>query len=125
MPFSAVVGNDLATYICIGTAPTALTAAIKVSLHTATPGATGASEVTGGSYARLAAGYSAASGGACALAAALNFTSMPAVTVTHIGLWDNNATPKFLQGAALAASKTLNSGDTLSLTAATNTFTGT
>lgn len=125
MAFSAAVGDDLANYICRSTAPTALTSPIKMSLHTATPGATGANEVTGGSYARQSAGYSAASGGACALAATLSFTGMPVATVTHIGLWDSNGTPKFLQGGALAASKTTGSGDTLQITAATNTFTGT
>jgi hypothetical protein len=123
--FSSTVANDLANYICRGTAPTTLTTPIKISLHTADPGATGASEATGGSYARQTAGYSTASGGACALAGTVSFTAMPASTITHIGLWDSTGTPKFLQGAALAASKTLNSGDTLNLTAATNTFTGT
>jgi hypothetical protein len=43
--------------------------------------------------------------------------------VTHIGLWDSNGTPVFLQSGALSASKTLNSGDTLNLTAASNTWT--
>jgi hypothetical protein len=125
MAFSTVLSNDLANYVCRGTAPTTLTTPIKISLHTADPGATGASEATGGSYARQTAGYSTASGGACALAATLNFTSMPAATITHVGIWDSTGTPKFLQGAALAASKTLSAGDTLALTAATDTFSGT
>lgn len=125
MAFSSTVANDLANYVCRGTAPTTLTAPIKISLHTADPGATGASEATGGSYARQTAGYNTASGGACAIAATVNFTSMPAATITHVGLWDSTGTPKFLQGAALAASKTLSAGDTLALTSATDTFTGT
>src|SRR5436190_7793240 len=104
MSLHATVANDLANYVCRGTAPTTLTTPIKMSIHTADPGATGASEATGGSYARQSAGYNAASGGACALAATLSFTSMPAGTFTHIGLWDSTGTPKFLQGAALAAS---------------------
>lgn len=122
MAFSSTVGNDLANYVCRGTAPTSLTTPIKMSLHTADPGATGASEVSGGSYARQTAGYNAASSGACALAGTLSFTLMPAATVTHIGLWDSTGTPKFLQGAALSASKTVGAGDTLQITAATNTF---
>jgi hypothetical protein len=125
MSLSSAVADAIANYVCRGTAPAAVTGPIKISLHTATPGTTGASEATGGSYARQSAGYSAASGGACALAATLNFTSMPASTITHIGLWDSAGTPNFLQGAALAASKTLNAGDTLSLTSATDTITGT
>jgi hypothetical protein len=124
MAFSATVANDLANYVCRGTAPTALTTPIKLSLHTADPGATGASEATGGSYARQSAGYNAASGGACALAGTVSFTGMPAATVTHVGIWDSTGTPKFLQGAALAAAKTVGAGDTLNVTSATNTFTG-
>ena len=124
MSLSSTAANDIANYICRGTAPTTLATPIKISLHTADPGATGASESTGGSYARQTAGYNTASGGACALAATLNFTGMPASTVTHIGIWDSTGTPKFLQGAALASSKTLGAGDTLALTAATDTVTG-
>jgi hypothetical protein len=123
--FGTTPANDLANYICRGTAPTALTTPVKMSLHTADPGATGASEATGGSYARQTAGYNTASGGACALAATLNFTGLAAATYTHIGLWDSTATPKFLQGAALSASQTLPGGATLQITAATDTFTGT
>lgn len=126
--FSSVVANDLVGYVCRGTAPTALTTPIKMSLHTADPGTTGASEVVGGSYARQSGAnpmYAAASGGACALAATVSFASMPAVTVTHIGLWDSNGTPKFLQGAALSASQAVGAGNTLQITSATNTFTGT
>lgn len=122
MAFSSTVANDLANYLCRGTAPTSLTTPIKLSLHTGDPGATGANEATGGSYARQNAGYNAASGGACALAATVVFSAMPASTITHVGIWDSSGTPKFLQGATLAASKTLNSGDTLNLTSATNTF---
>lgn len=124
MAFSSTIANALANYVCRGTTPAALTTAIKISLHTGDPGATGANEATGGSYARQTAGYAAASGGACALAGTVSFTSMPASTITHIGLWDSAGTPLFLQGAALAASKILNSGDTFNLTSATDTFTG-
>jgi hypothetical protein len=123
--FGTTVANDLANYVCRGTAPTALTAPIKVSLHTADPGVTGANEVTGGSYARQNAGYSTASGGACALAATVSFTGMPSSTISHVGLWDSSGTPKFLQGTALSSSKVLNAGDTFSLTSATNTFSAT
>jgi len=122
--FSSAVGNDLANYVYRGVAPTTLTTPIKVSIHTADPGATGANEASGGSYARQTAGYNAASGGACALAATLSFTLMPAGTFTHIGLWDSTGTPKFLEGAALASSRTLVLNDTLQITSATGTFTG-
>lgn len=84
----------------------------KVSVHTADPGTTGANEVVGGSYARQNVAFAAAASGAGASNVAATFAGMPAVTVTHIGLW---AGTTFLQGGALAASKTLNNGDTFQL----------
>lgn len=60
------------------------------SLHTAFPGTTGASEVTGGApaYARKAITINAASGGQRALNAAVTF-DVPACTVKWIGLWNS------------------------------------
>ena len=86
-----------------------------VSLHTADPGETGVSEVTGGSYARQAATFSAAvnPGGTIATSAALVFASMPATTVTYVGVWDASTAGNFLWGGALVASKVTNAGDTL------------
>ncbi len=64
----------------------------SASLHTAFPGTTGASEVTGGApaYARKAITVNAASGGQRLLNAAVTF-DVPATTVRWIGLW-NGAT---------------------------------
>lgn len=96
---------------------------VTASLHTADPGDTGASEVTGGSYARQAITFAApaVSGTAnqCTSSAAVNFTSMPAVTITHYGLWTTDVTPVFIGGGPLNASKTLNAGDTYTLSTAT------
>ena len=86
---------------------------VHVSLHTADPSTTGANEVTGGSYARQAASFGAASGGAGSNDAQVEFTLMPSCTITYVGLWDAEATPNFLWGGALAASKVVNSGDTV------------
>lgn len=93
-------------------------AAVYCSLHTADPGETGASEATGGSYARQAITFAAASnpGGTKATSADLVFTSMPASTITHVGVWDASSAGNFLVGGALAASKTLNAGDTFRIT---------
>lgn len=62
-----------------------------ISLHTADPGATGTSEVTGGSpaYARKVPTWSAPSAGACALSSPLTF-DVPASTVTHVGYWSGS-----------------------------------
>lgn len=125
MALSSLCATDIGNYAVTGSAPTAMTTPMKISLHTGDPQTTGSSEASGGSYARQTAAYASASGGQNALTATLNFTSMPASTITHIGIWDSAGTPKFRLGSALAASKTLASGDTLSLTAATLTVTGT
>jgi hypothetical protein len=87
---------------------------LKVSLHTADPGLTGANEVTGGSYARQNIAFDAASAGAADSTATVDFTAMPACTVTHISIWDNAT---FMMSGPLAASKTVNSGDTFELAA--------
>lgn len=64
------------------------TTATHISLHTADPGLTGASEVTGGSpaYARKAVTWGAASSGTRTSSAAISF-DVPATSVSHFGLW--------------------------------------
>lgn len=98
---------------------------IYMSLHTADPGETGASEVTGGSYARqtVTASFAAASGGSVSTNVDINFTLMPAATVTHIGIWDASTAGNFLWGGTLTASKTTNSGDTFQIASGNATFT--
>lgn len=86
-----------------------------VSLHTGDPGETGASEATGGSYIRKLGSFAAAAAGAVATDADLNFTGMPAATITHVGIWDAESVGNFLWGGALAASKTTNAGDTFQI----------
>ena len=82
-----------------------------VSLHTADPGLTGASEVTGGSYARQTVAFSAASSGATANTGAVTFTDMPSATITHVGLWDSLSGGNFLYGDVLTnGSQIVNSG---------------
>lgn len=89
--------------------------ATHVSLHTADPGETGTSEVTGGSYGRQSAAFGAAAGGTTSNTGTLSFTTMPAVTVTHVGIWDASTGGNFLIGGALTASRTLNGGDTFQI----------
>ena len=86
---------------------------LHVSLHTAAVGETGANEVTGGSYARQTATFDVAASGATANSGALNFTLMPAVTITDFGIWDAASVGNFLWGGVLAASKVVNLNDTV------------
>lgn len=96
-------------------------ATVYVSLHTADPGDTGASEVAGGTYARQSASFDAAAtpGGTNANSGAISFTSMPAATITHFGFWNAGGTSggTFIAGGTLTASKALSLGDTFQFAA--------
>lgn len=88
-----------------------------ISLHTADPGVAGGSEVTAGgfTYARQNATFAVAAARATTTTALLEWLNMPAVTVTHVGVWDAATAGNFIIGGALAASKTVNAGDTFQL----------
>ncbi len=96
------------------------TAPVYVSLHTADPGEAGASEVTGGSYARQqapASDWNAAASGAIDNSAAIQFADMPAATVTHVGIFDALSGGNFLWGGALTASVAVTAGQTFRIAA--------
>lgn len=98
----------------IGAMFTATSTTYYSSLHTASPGTTGANEVTGGSYARQATIFGTASAGVMSTTDAQNFTSMPAVTVTHFGEWSAVTSGTWLGGGQLSASIAVPSGATVS-----------
>ena len=89
-----------------------------VSLHTGDPGETGANEVTGGSYARKAGSFGAAAAGAVSNTAQIEYTNMPAATITHVGIWSSStatASSAFIWGGSLTTNKTVGAGDTFRL----------
>ena len=93
-----------------GTGPTSL----YVGLYTANPtDAAGGTEVTGGSYARQAAVFGTASSGVEATTDAQNWTSMPAVTVTHFGFWSAATAGTWEGGGPLTSSLTVPAGATV------------
>jgi hypothetical protein len=100
----------------LGTATyTAPTGPMRVALMTANGTNTAAgTEVTGGSYAKQTVTFAAASAGAAASSNALNFTGMPAVTVTGLDVVDSAGTPRRVWTGALSVSKVVGAGDTLS-----------
>jgi hypothetical protein len=126
--FSNYLENKLVDHIFRATAYTMPTT-VYVALYTATPSdAGGGTEVTGGSYARVqvgpsttawnatqggTAGASSGTGGQTANAADIIFPAPTANwgVVTHFGLFDAVSAGNLLFWAALAASKTINSGD--------------
>jgi hypothetical protein len=89
--------------------------ATHASLHTADPGTTGASEVAGGSYARVPITWSAASGGSKTLTAAVTLQVPAGTTVTHFGLWSAISAGTFRGGGSLSASQAFGTAGTYDL----------
>jgi hypothetical protein len=92
---------------------------LYIALHTADPTEVGnVSEVTTGTYAtyaRKAVTLGAESGGSCVSAADLTWDTMPAITISHISVWDALTGGNSLLYGALGASKTMASGDSFRL----------
>lgn len=106
-------------------------ATVYIGLYTAAPtDAGGGTEVTGGSYARVAVtnnatNFPAALGGAKSNANAVTFAQATALwgTVTHVGVFDALTSGNLLYWAPLSASKLVQSGDTFSFSAGQLQFT--
>jgi hypothetical protein len=91
-----------------------------LSLHTASPGDTGANEVTGGTpaYSREAATWTAASGGSAPLSNDPVFDVPAGTTVTHVGMW-SAATAGTFYGFAAVTNEEFASQGTYTVTAGT------
>jgi hypothetical protein len=111
MPLSTYMRNKIGE-VLRGTTFTGI-ATVYVSLHTADPGLTGASEVTGGSYARQATALAAFSAGHGDNTAIETFAGMPACTVTHIGWWDASTAGNFLVGGTCTPNRTVLANDSV------------
>jgi hypothetical protein len=94
-------------------------------LHTGDPGAAGASNASSVTT-RPSTTFSAASAGAVAMSNTPTWASWAGTNgevVTHISGWDASTAGTFIHSAALAASKTVQTGDTLTLATLTVTLT--
>ena len=94
-----------------------LGAGAYVSLHTADPGNTGTSEVTGGAYTRMPATFAQISGPNPTVDANTGIVTFPAATaawgtITHFGLWDAATAGNNRGSGALTTPKAVNNGDT-------------
>lgn len=108
-------------------------AGLHIALFTAAPNdAGGGTEVTGGSYARVArapgdANWAATSGtnGQTSNVAAINFGTATANwgTITHIGIFDASTGGNLLFWGALGTSRTINNGDSFEIPAGQLTVT--
>jgi hypothetical protein len=107
--------NKVLNHMLRATASTA-PAGNFAKLHTGDPGSAGtanASSVT----TRPAMTFSAASAGACALASTFpawaSWAGTSPETITHFSVWDASSAGTFLYSLALTASRTVQTGDTL------------
>lgn len=118
--------TSLINHLFRGTAYTAPTTWYVGLLTAACSDSTAGTEVTGGSYARV--GVASGSGtwaataggnGTTSNVSAINFVTPSAAwgTVTHFGLYDAASAGNLLICQSLTASKTINSGDTVSFAA--------
>lgn len=79
-----------------------------VSLHTADPGATGTSEVTGGSpaYARKTVSWGAAASGTRSNSTQVVFDVPSGTTISYLGYWSAVSAGTFYGSRALSANET-------------------
>ena len=92
-------------------------AAFYVKLHTADPGASGATAAAGETT-RQAVTFSAASAGAITNSADITWTSVStSETYSHVSFWDASSAGTFLGSDALASSVAVTAGDTFTIAA--------
>lgn len=99
-----------------GTAFTA-PAAAYAKLHTGNPGSAGTSSASANTTRVQVALWSSASGGVKQGLTVLEWSSWAsgAETITHVTLWDAASSGNFLWSFALDAGRTVNNGDTLTI----------
>lgn len=97
------------------------TATCWVKLHTADPGASGATAAAAGDTTRKQATMAAASGGSKAASASVGpwTNGGTSETLSHISLWSASSAGTFNASAALASNQAWVSGNTFTLTALT------
>lgn len=75
-----------------------------VSLHTADPGTTGANEVAGGTYARVAVTWGAPAAGQVQNSGALSINLPASTTAAYFGVWSALTAGVYMVGGALTPS---------------------
>jgi hypothetical protein len=94
---------------------TGLLDSVYLSLHTGDPGATGVSEVSGGSYSRKSAAFTQTGDNptTASNSSVIQFTQSTANwgNVTHFGIWDSASGGNFLAGGPVDTPRTMITGD--------------
>lgn len=91
------------------------TPAAFISLHSADPGTTGASEISGGSYARVAVTWGTASAGSMSNTNSITINVPASTTVAYFGLWSASTAGTYAVGGALSSSQTFNTTGTFTI----------
>lgn len=98
----------------LGTTTFTKPATVYIGLYTVVPtDAGGGTQVTGGSYARQSAAFTAAASGTTSNSANIDFAGMPAATTVAIGVFDAITAGNLLLWGTLTTNKTTDAGDTL------------
>lgn len=92
---------------------------VWLSLHTADPSGTGASEVSGGAYARVQITFSSPSAGVMSMNGTASINVPAGADVTYVGLWDSPTGGNFLVGGLLSPSVNFSAAGVLNLTSLT------
>ena len=106
--------DNLLNHVLRNTAFTSPTTVYVALFTTATNDAGGGTEVAGGSYARQAITFSVPTGGVTSNTAIVTFPTASAGwgTITHFAIFDAVSGGNMLYHGALAASRTVQAGDT-------------
>lgn len=87
---------------------------VYAALYTVAPSDSSAgTEVTGGSYARQAITFSAASSGSTSNNTNVDFNTMPAVTVVSVAVLDASTAGNMLYHGTLTTNRTVSAGDSI------------
>jgi hypothetical protein len=93
-----------------------------LSLHSATPGTTGAAEFSGGGYARQAIVFGSASGGVIASNAQITVPNAGSTAATYVGIWTAVSSGTYvgglLMGSAVTAASIVFASGAITITAA-------
>jgi len=95
---------------------------VWVKLHTADPGAAGATAASA-VLTRNQATWSAASGGSMAISSLAAWTMTTTETISHISMWDASTGGNFVQSASLTTPQAVVNTNTLTLTTLTLSYT--
>lgn len=100
-------------------------ALVALKLHTADPGASGATAAAAGDTTRKTVTFAAASAGSKAMSSMSGSWTNGGTseTITHISAWDSTSAGNFLYSGALSASQAWVSTNTLSITSHSVAFT--